>query len=250
MKNSRRKFLKLTSGLLVPAAALGLPGIVRAQVAPRVIFSGRNTATPPAGQSYLLSEKFEGTGTPSGWSPSGTFNFDNTSNPLANAQDLRIASSTSSVDTASWSGQPSLYVAFLLYTSAAPGSLANIGFFMDSSPTSVARLSITSGALTMRALATGGTTSSSTVNALNTTPGAGTPVKMRYTKGTGTNAVVTAWVASGGAWGTGVSSSNGTATADAVFWRFSNTSSYGINLQFDNVIVYDQDINVSDVTGL
>lgn len=215
----------------------------------QVILFGKkkeSTSTP----SYLLSEKFEGTGTPSGWTPTGTFDFDNSTNPLAGTQDFRMADASSTVDTVAWAGQSDIFIAFMLYTDVAPGSLANIGYFYDAGDAQVARLSFTSGATTLRGLAIGGTISSSTANSVSTVAGTGTPVKMRYQKGTGANATVTVWVASGGAWGTGVSSSDGTATSDATYFRFNNTASYNINPQYDNVIVSSSDIAVAEVTGL
>lgn len=48
-----------------------------------------NSATPP---SYILSEDFEGTGAPSGWTSSGTVDWDSTVFTMGGAQNLHVSS--------------------------------------------------------------------------------------------------------------------------------------------------------------
>lgn len=84
----RRRFLKNAAGLLVP---LSLPFICKAQV-PDVLFPPRrlrrSSVSAPA--SYLLQEDFEGTGTPTNWTPTGTVDFDYSAAAIDGAQSLRI----------------------------------------------------------------------------------------------------------------------------------------------------------------
>lgn len=48
--------------------------------------SSSSSSSSGGGGGYLVQEKFEGTGTPSGWTVSGPWNFDDTASPLEGTQ--------------------------------------------------------------------------------------------------------------------------------------------------------------------
>lgn len=64
--------------------------IASADTLPRIIVSGRVNYNQ-AEQDWLVYENFEGVGTPSGWTTSGSPNFDYTTNAIAGSESVYLA---------------------------------------------------------------------------------------------------------------------------------------------------------------
>lgn len=113
---SRRRFLK--AGLLwLPATAMAAP-----------LLGGRRIASPKpptsSGVTYLVEENCEGTGTPAGWTDSGTVNWDDTTAPvLQGSQQLSLdGTSLTSYSRTDFANQTELWVYFLVRWSALSSS--------------------------------------------------------------------------------------------------------------------------------
>ena len=86
----------------------------------QVVLSGPIMRTIPAagGPSYLLEERFEGTGTPSGWTTSGTgtvnYDYASTPAPLAGSESMQLnrSSGTYQVISPSFTAQDDIWVFF------------------------------------------------------------------------------------------------------------------------------------------
>lgn len=114
-------------------------------------FSGQSVTnnSTAGGGSYLVEEDCEGTGTPSGWTDTGSPNWDYTTTVLQGSQSV-LFNGTSSYVT--FTGQTTCYGYFLWRTTSIPGSTNTIGGFRDSSgnPLALARIN-SSGNLAMYA---------------------------------------------------------------------------------------------------
>lgn len=139
----------------------------------------------PAGSSLLIDENFEGTGTPSGWASSvGTPNYDNTSAPLADAQDLKMADSADNNAYKVFTDSSEVWLQCEFKCSSLPtGSAQNTILIYNSAFSAAAALKLT----------TGGTlTAADTLDRVTTVDvlSAGTKYWMffRVKKGTGANA--------------------------------------------------------------
>jgi len=248
---NRRRFLK-HNGLWV-TGALAFPAIVRAAVLP----SARRVAAPTpvsggAAPSYLIDEDFEGSGLPTGWSDlstGGVRNFDYTGTVLEGTESFYYedpgASNWVNV-RAPFTAQDSIYCSFRVQaiTSVPPTGSYIIA---ENSGTAIGsvRFNATSG--NIQAFPAGGSTSASATVVLSTSDWI--KVKFFCQKGTGSNAVATVWAATsgGGSWGTGVSSTNGTGTAqinDISFYWYHTAGSTG--LVVDKVLVSTSDIAIGD----
>jgi hypothetical protein len=84
-----------------------------------IILTSAVVVPPP---SYLVEENFEGTGTPSGWTPIGTVDFDYTTTVLQGAQSCYLdgTSGWAAILLPGISAQSECWVYFLLQTAALP----------------------------------------------------------------------------------------------------------------------------------
>lgn len=234
MKTSRRKFLR--NGLLFVPAASAL-----AQIPPRVMqdYFLASVPAPSAGVEYLLTEDCEGTGTPSGWSDSGTgtVDWDYTTSPIAGSHSVLFSTSAQTAFSSNSlaAGISAMYCFFRLRIDSGSGAFA----FIRTSTTTQATILISSGKLSVSA--SGGTSNNS---AGDIPTGENLYIWFEYLKGTGSDAIARAgWstdgtkptFSAGGA--TSCVSSNGTATNDVTMLRLGNTSSSTFALVFDTIRV-------------
>lgn len=189
-----------------------------------------------ASVSYLVNEEFETGGTPTNWTAliGAPFGF---TPALVGSYSINVSSSktakshtftaTGDVYAAALiqqnSGAPADYPKYIVFMSAVPANLAYVG--------SAPNLKITAD------------DSFSAAAAIV----ADTPlyIKVRYQKGTGTNAITTVWTSSTGAAGTWTQKAqktNGTHTADAVAVKFTSTEATN-TATVDSVRVSNSDIN-------
>lgn len=180
----------------------------------------------PAGT--LISENFEGTGTPSGWSVSGSPNFDETGTVLDGAQSLSFdATSTSPAAYKSYTGQSSVTYFFDFQFHAAPGSTKRFIEFDTSGFSSMAYLGLTS-ARKLNLEPVGGTQVASTaVLAVDTHY----RVWITFTKGSGSNASLECWISTTDSKADAIdhwSTTNGTATSDCAYLWIQPGSGLGL----------------------
>lgn len=199
------------------------------------------TTTTVAGVGYLDEEKFEGTGAPSGWTTGGTVNYDYTTTVLEGAQSCFIASSSySNYIMKGFTASDTVYIAFKLRPlGVSPGG--NTVFFEFLNGSTV----LAEGFVTDSALKPGvkiGGNSSAGNSTLTMGVNLTRYLKYRYTKGTGSNAVMTVWISTDGVtWEQSATVLNGTSTLQAdKFDIFSNPSSDYI---VDDVRISNSDIN-------
>lgn len=202
---------------------------------PLVFLSGN---PPAASITYLIDEAFEGTGTPSGWTTTGTVNYDATSLMLG-AQHMFLGSaSAGGAFTISPAGSPmELYFVYRTLD-ATPGASMQICELTDSGDADGAEIWLTTGGL-IRIQDTGdGTSSSNTVTAL--ADSTNYHFWVRVTSGSGTNAVYTVAFSTDGIRPTSGNAfqqkTNGTLTTD-VSRGFLGRPSQNIQARYDHVLV-------------
>ena len=144
------------------------------------------------GASYLVSENFEGTGLPAGWTEvAGSPEWDITDNALEGSQSVRLACTTSyEGGYTNFTGQADLWVYFMLRaTNFTVGDA--ICSIRDSGGTQIAKFQATSGSNwdlyhgTVESTPTGTYAESETLH-----------IWLHYVKGTGANGVMSAYVSS------------------------------------------------------
>lgn len=86
---------------------------------------------PLPASSLLVDESFEETGTPAGWTASGTPDFDNTSSPIGDAQDLLFSAGSDRRAYTSFTESGEVWIRLRLKMSAAPASTPGIVFIQD-----------------------------------------------------------------------------------------------------------------------
>lgn len=138
------------------------------------------------GATYLVAEDFEGTGTPDGWSSSGTVDYDFVTTVLAGSQSLGVSygSSNSAYAQVAFDGQDTVWVYCQFQCNALFTSADTILGLYDSSGNYICQVNMdTNGVLYLKT--TGGEASSDTTAALE----AGTTYHLwlQCTKGTGNN---------------------------------------------------------------
>lgn len=233
MNLSRRSFIwDAAKKLLVPyvAAEIEAPGQL-------LLHRRKAFREESAGITYLLSEDFEGTGTPSGWSSSGSVDFDYATSPapLVGAQSLSVGNSTGTATTSNFPAQTHPYGFYRYYHTAA--SSANFYCRTGAGGTTL-RWSTTSG---------GGTTlycgTVSSYLGLVITPGALNFIWWEYQAGTGSDGIGRIWISStttkpGSPTG---SITNGDATATVVSLRWLN-----LDVDAADIMIIDS-VRVADV---
>jgi len=94
-----------------------------------------------AGGSLLIDEDCEGTGTPSGWTDTGSVDWDEAVTVLAGSKSLKIPNSASAIYTEySFTGGSSRYLKMLIRIDNSPGGIRDVASFRDSSGSEIARL--------------------------------------------------------------------------------------------------------------
>lgn len=201
-----------------------------------------------AGPSYLINQNFEGAGYDNGetWTENNAaWNEDYTATVLVGSQSLYGISTTSArTDFASFSGQVDVwaYCRFRIVSGGSewPSGSATWSIFRiaNSSGTSVAQLQLRP---SNKFRVNGGTSSSDSVGTLSddTTYHAW----LHYTKGTGSDAVITGGISTDGTKPTSgnyfVSLSNGTSTTDAarIYLVCDSSGGVGMEVIFDQILV-------------
>lgn len=161
--------------------------------------------------SYLINEDFEGAGTPSGWTTSGTVDFDYATAPapLAGAQSLRVYGAAWNNATKAFTASAEANAFFLI----SPGASSNVTIFsLRNNTTVICSVQLKSDRVTVEH----GTTAVNSMGAAVTSPSA---VWLRYVPGTGANGVLELWINKNSTSRTkpalSASISTGTATAQA-----------------------------------
>ena len=228
---TRRRFIALASGLIVPAAY--------SQVVGRS-FSFR--AHPTAGTSYPFQENFENTGYENSWTEAGTGTIDEDYSTsglgLEGSQCLRLAASaqTPRTTSANWTALPDMWFYLLLRPLTLPSSTMLL-LTIQATTTECLRIRLDpAGTIKVRA---GGGTENTTVSA--TSAGTTYHIWCRYTEGTGSNAFGSVAFSTDGVRPTSGNqyreTTNGTATNDANNVRFGVTSSGTFDLAIDKIRV-------------
>lgn len=228
---TRRRFISLASGLLVPAA--------HAQFAPGRSFSFR--PQPTAGTSYLFEEDFETPGYENSWTEAGTGTLDeaySTSGLLDGAYCLRMAASAQTPRTTSsnWTAQADMWYYTLVRPVTLPSATMTL-LTLQATTTECLRIRLDpAGTLKVRA---GGGTENTTVSAMSA--GTSYHVWCRFTGGTGSNAFGSVAFSTGGVRPTSGNqyreTTNGTATNDCNNVRLGVTSSGTFELLYDKIRV-------------
>lgn len=92
----------------------------------------RDIAVAPAASALLIDENFEGTGAPSGWSSTaGTPDWDNTSAPIAGAQDLKMGDAATCDARTAFTDSSEVWVRFELFVEL-PASQYLFAYIFDS----------------------------------------------------------------------------------------------------------------------
>ena len=234
---TRRKFLALASGVLVPAA--------HGQFAPGRSFSFR--AQPAAGASYLFQENFEVTGYENTWTEGGTGTVDEDYSTsglgLEGSKCLRLEAAAQSPRATSdnWSAQSDLWFYVLVRPVSLPAATMML-LTLQATTTECVRIRLDpAGTLKVRA---GGGTENTTVAA--TSAGTTYHIWVHYTKGTGSNAFGSVAFSTDGVKPTSGNqyreTTNGTAASDCNNVRFGVTSSGTFDLLYDKVRVSASEI--------
>lgn len=245
---NRRRFLRVATAIGAPA--LWLPrGYADAVIRP--VRMPLNSS-----QAFLLQEDFEGTGLPSGWTDSstgGTRDFDYTTTVLEGLQSFFYndpgASGQVDVRAPFTSAADQIYLTMRLQVvSNLPGNGTIVFRLTDSSnnPLSLLKL-FTTGPGAVQIQSQGGTASASASGHVSTS--AWVKIKIKFTKGTGSDATSELWVVASGAgsWGTSVSSTNGTTTAQpAKANPYFLHSSQTVGIILDLIKVSTTDIAIAD----
>jgi hypothetical protein len=188
----------------------------------------------PTPSAYLVSDDLEytsnGAATAAGWSigaTSPTFGYNTSPAPLQGSYSL-MENASADVADISFDAQDEVWAYFLVNVPTTDSTVRCA--FKDNTDTTIATINfITTGIV--RVNAGGGTDNSSSAGVIsaNTTY----HVWVRYVKGTGANAIMTAYVSTNGVKGAAVASRTaGTSTTQATKFRF--------NISTSNTVVFDK----------
>lgn len=226
------KFLAIILSLLIPASTAAnlhpSPGPGRAAV---------------GGASYLIDEGFEGTGAPSGWSSTGTVDWDEATIVHDGSQSFQVDSTTiDGYGHDTFTGAADIYGEFWYYADHIPSTDAAI-FRILNGTTEIGRIRHRA-AGTLQVLATGGTNVATT---LSTGEDTWVRIWFHFTQGSGTNATMRVWWATTDTHpGNGdaqyfAQSTNGTSTSqgDAIRLFSDNIGTSNGSRYFDNLTVDD-----------
>jgi hypothetical protein len=145
----------------------------------------RDGVRPAAASSLLIDENFESTGKPSPWdSNAGVPDWDNTSSPIAGAQDVKMGSAATCNIYAPLTPSSEMWVQFEMSLGNVPGSITIFGYLFDGPFAGSAEITVT-GTGNLK-IGDGGGTSSATTDAM--TAGVHYWVFFHALKGTGANA--------------------------------------------------------------
>jgi hypothetical protein len=188
--------------------------------------SSSSSSDVPSGT--LVNEDFEGTGTPSGWTKSGSVNFDETGTVLDGSQSLSFdATSSGPYAYKAYTGQSSVTYFFDFQFHTAPGSTRRFIEFDTSGYSSLGYLGLTS-SRKLNVEPVGGTqTQGSTVLSVDTHY----RIWLKYTKGTGSNASLEVWISTTDSKSDAVDHilvSDGTATSDAALLWMEPQNGFGL----------------------
>lgn len=139
---NRRQFIK-RGVLFLPAAPMIFVPRLRAQLPPQFGFYAQQPQAAGGGLSYLIEENCEGTGTPSGWTDSGSFNWDYTATVLQGSHSCINSGGSSTFYT--FAGQTTVYGYCLIRVVSLPASANTLLGFRDSAgnPLGLARVNAT-----------------------------------------------------------------------------------------------------------
>lgn len=167
----------------------------------------------PSGPTYLVSEDFEGAGTPSGWTvTAGTPDFDYTTSPIVGAHSLQMTSTESAYKT--FTAQSDVWV-FFRWRKDVQGTNANNPLMNIQDASGVNLVNFSNRVDGTLRIYCGSVFDGLTLKSV----GVNHAVWLHYTKGTGANAVLQAYVQADGTENRPASPektiTTGTATADA-----------------------------------
>ncbi len=246
MNCTRRRFIRNAAGLIVPVA---MGQILRA--AP-LIMGANKARTSVASAGYLVDERFEGTGTPSGWaSTTGTPDFDYTTTPPEGSHGLLLNGSAAAqaATSSSFTAQNELFGYFLMRITALPSGTRDVmRMLVSGAQYSQSKISITStGQLN---ITYGNTASTATVSTMSLDTVY--HIFWHILKGTGADG--NGWVAftADGTVGTGNAlsvrtSMNGTSQIDQLQPYALFTSGSGVNWICDKFLVKATSIGANPV---
>lgn len=172
--------------------------------------------TPHGGCNENYCEDFEGTGAPTNWS-SAAGNFDNTTSPLNNSQDLLLNATEDATYDPSYAASTEYFTAYLKWSDV----LENGEIFFkcrNSSNAVIGQLSLFPSTPDFRCQAPGGTAQTA-----GDASGYTTLIKLRIrcVEGTGVNAAIYLDKWNGSSWDSQCSSTDGTTTGsiDNIQWQ-------------------------------
>jgi len=186
--------------------------------------------------SYLATQDFEGTGTPDNWSIRiGTPDFDYSTTGLSMKGDECLQIEQNDSAEASFTASSTIYITAMLRYDTLPAA-DNTFFSLYNDGNRLLRVRIrTNGQL--RLINEGDAGYNGDNPGINTT----VYVKLRYTKGTGSDAIAALYTSSDGiTWSSGVESTAGTSTLDANMARLDNEAAGSIYI--DNILLSTEDI--------
>lgn len=192
-----------------------------------------------SGVTYLVEETFEGAGTPTDWTTTGTgtIDFDNTIVVIDGAQSLMLTavSQTPRAISPTFAAQGEIWVYFKMIVVSLPSASVGLITVKNASAAQVMRIRVTATGLINVQSATGGANTTDAVSA-----GTLYHVLGHYLKGTGADAIVDVEFNTTGTWtGTGnkfKQLTNGDATTDAVSFELGHNASTTFNNVYDRVL--------------
>lgn len=189
--------------------------------------------------TYVYEQDFDGAGTPSGWTSAGTvgavdYDYATSPAPLFGTQSMSLyipSTGYRNAIYASFADQSGVYVAFMFRNETL--SVGGNKFFelRDSSNAILVQLRVTSGVLYLR----DGAANSANLGAWSLD--ATRTMMIRYQKGTGANAALTAWELVAGSWSQIGTLTTGTGTTDASRLFFEVNAAAAARLIVDRIIV-------------
>jgi len=193
------------------------------------------------GQTWLVNEDFETTGDPdgagSGWTSTGTVDWDEGTTVLRGSQSLKINANYSSA-SANFAAQSTVNCFFRFRMSNLPVSNITVGLLYDGSNTVSSLRVISDGTMRVYNGTAYGATSAGAI-AANTTY----YIWVSYTAGNGTNGVSAVTIETTPTKGAAdASTSVGTATANAIEFRLSKDSADGYTHYYDQILISPTEI--------
>lgn len=199
------------------------------------LLAKKNTSTGP---TYLVEEDCEGTGTPAGWTNTGTVNWDDASAPLEGSQSLSISAnySYSTISFATIAGKADSYI--VVNVSSLPASSVVLVYLLDGSSNIIGFVRLLSSGAVRIFHGTANVTTASVVSA-----GVTAYIWYDFTPGTGANGVANVYVSANTTKGSADGTvSTGTSTAGVAKMRVGKDDASGFTHTFDHIRLDDETI--------